>query len=1111
MSSKITMHTSRNILFDKLDDFITKYYKNQIIRGIILSLLIFVTYFSIIATVEYFAYLPQFYRYIIFYSTIALSSLVLIYFVLVPIFHLFRLGKVMDYNSAALLVSTHFPDLQDKLINTLQLIDETKSSDNALLLASIQQRTESIKPLPFKLAIKFSTNVVYVRYLAVVLTFISLLFFFNPSVITDGTRRLISYDTYYEPAKPFEFKLLNDNLAVEKGSDLKLLVKITGDYVPSICEIVIGNTSFFMKKETHSLFSYQVNNINNTFSFKFTADNYSSKIFDIAILAPPYINGFHLSTECPAYTNHPNVMLENIGDISIPEGSRLHWNFSTSDISQLYIKLEDDSLPMVVNSVNSFSFTKKATRSFKYSIIASNSFFSNRNIISYAISVIPDLYPSIDVTLSSDSINSFITVFNGIIKDDYGFNKLTFNYQVNGSDSVITLPISIANSTLKQYFTYAVDFSFFKTADKIKYYFEIFDNDAVNGSKSTKTNIFLYNVPTIDELKQLDEKTTENVEQNMSKALGLAKELKKEIENVQKKLINQSVSEWEKKQLSQQLEDKHEKLMKLLEQVSQENKQRNSVVNQFSDEFKQELIDKQKEIQDLLDQVIDDELKKMLEDYQKLMQQFEKNKFFQESKEMKYSYDDLEKEIDKNLELLKRYDVEKKVNEAISELKNLKEKQDQLLHETDDKDISKEELTRKQTELNKKSEDISNDYKKALEKNNELDNRMNLNNFDKEFEELSNSMKNSEQQMKEGSKSNAKKSMEKSSEKMEELSQLIEKMMQMNQEEQNSEDETVLRQILDNLITLSFKQEKIIDDIKGVSNNDPMYITISKQQLAISDDFKIIKDSLYELAKRQKDINKPITEEISKISRSLSKAIEGFEARTNYTISTQQQLSMTSLNNLSLLLSEVLQSMQQQANQQQNSSCNSKSCKNPKKGKGSKPSLSDMKKQQESMKQQLQQMLDKMKEGNDAKGGKMMGQQLSKMLSQQEKYQQMINDLMKDGGFSPDAEKKLSEIKQIMEQNKKDLINKSITPQTLQRQNQILTRLLEADNAEKKRETEEERESKSPINPVLSNPAELSKYKNKSNASEDVLEYHNIRLNNYYKLQYDDYLININK
>jgi len=1098
------MDTSKDILFKKLDQFISKYYKNLMIRGVILSALLIIIYLVSISVLEYFTYFSILTRSILFYTSLVLIVAVLFFFVLVPCFKLFRVGKVLDYKTASLIISSHFSDLQDKLYNTLELIETSRNDSNSLLIASIEQRISTLRPIPFSFAINFRQNLKYLKYFTILFVLVSGILIFYPSVVTDGAQRIMKHDVYFEPKMPFTFELLNKSLNVEKGSDVDIDLKISGDYLPSSVELTYGGTSYFMKKISNLRFSYKMKNVNNSFNFTFSADDYSSKSFEIKVLSTPFLSSFKIVAEVPKYTGEKDFTIENIGDITVPFGTKLRWTFSTLNISDLKLTFDDDSISSH-SSGNVFQIQRVAKKSSKYAIEASNPFIKNKSIIVYNLTIVPDLYPSIDVSSKTDSANNFMYYFNGTIKDDYGFDHLTFNYKVESSKSVKTYPVAINRSLVNQDFFYYINFAEFKAGDKLQYYFEVFDNDQINGLKSTKSQLFTFNIPTKEEVEKIEKKASADIESDMMKAMKLSKELKNDIESIQKKLLNQNTTEWEKTQLSQQLEQKHEQLMKLVENIKKENENKDNLLNNLNNEKNEQILEKQKEIQDLLNALMDDELKKMLDEYKKLMQEFEKNRFFEKSDDMKFSYEDLQKELDKNLELLKKYDVEKKVENTINKLNELKKDQDKLKDEVERGDLKKEDAAQKQEDLNKKLDDAKKDYNDALEKNSQLEKKMNLKKFDEEFKNLSNSMQQSSKEMKDGSKSKSQKKMKESSDQMQELANMMDQMMKMNQQKQNAEDEQALRQILDNLLTLSFEQETLIDDMKNVSYSDPKYIALSKKQLSVSEDFSLVKDSLFALSKRQPEISKPITEEISSISRNLLKVKDGFESRNSYTIQSNQQSVMSSFNNLALLLSEVLQSMQQQSNSNQQSSSD-KQCKNPKKGKGS-PSMSEMKSQQQSMKNQLQQMLDQLKSGQKSN---QMGKQMSQMLSQQEKYQQMLNQLMKDGGITPEGTQKLNEIKQMIDQNKKDLINKSINSKLINRQDQILTRLLEAENAEKKRDTDTKRESKTSSEMKNSNPKDILKYKEKKNGSEELLLFENVKLNNYFKKMYDNYLININ-
>jgi predicted phage gp36 major capsid-like protein len=73
-----------------------------------------------------------------------------------------------------------------------------------------------------------------------------------------------------------------------------------------------------------------------------------------------------------------------------------------------------------------------------------------------------------------------------------------------------------------------------------------------------------------------------------------------------------------------------------------------------------------------------------------------------------------------------------------------------------------------------------------------------------------------------------------------------------------------------------------------------------------------------------------------------------------------------------------------------------------------------------------------------------MSQQLANLAAQQaairKEMQKMAQELNKDGSGSGNGLNKLAE---EMEKNEKDIVNKNISPETMRRQQDIMTRLLE--------------------------------------------------------------------
>jgi hypothetical protein len=211
---------------------------------------------------------------------------------------------------------------------------------------------------------------------------------------------------------------------------------------------------------------------------------------------------------------------------------------------------------------------------------------------------------------------------------------------------------------------------------------------------------------------------------------------------------------------------------------------------------------------------------------------------------------------------------------------------------------------------------------------------------------------------------------------------------------------------------------------------------------------------------------------------------------------------MNSTNVLALLLDELMKQME---NQKSGSSG----------GKGKKKSgdpqqMEGLKKQQEKLKGQLQQLLDEMKKNGGKPNGSELNQEIVKSLAEQEIFNKMLQDIQNGKEINPDTDKKLKEIKQLSEKNVEDLINKNITPELFNRNQKILTRLLEAEKAEKEREQENKRESKEGKKEDIIIPEELKDILNKDQKFRESLQKSNLNLKKYYQNINDEYFRNIN-
>ncbi|MBC8003917.1 MAG: hypothetical protein H7X84_00470, partial [Verrucomicrobia bacterium] len=648
---------------DKLNLYIKKFYLYRLIRGLMLFILLLIVYTGSVATLEYFSYFDPKIKLGIAIVSILITILIAVYFVLIPFIKLLGLGKLLTFYDVSELLSKRYPEIKDRLINIIELSGQHSSNySNALTQASINQKIEELKVFSFSDAIRLKDlKPVFIVFIGVTL-FFAMGFISFPDMFRESSVRLIRYQQQFEKPAPFTFSLQNTNLEVVMGESVELELKCEGKEVPQMVYVNIGGNDFLMAKENDT-FKYTVENVNSSFPFYFTDKNYISEDYKISVLNKPFISGFTVSVQPPTYTGLSGETLNNIGDLKIASGTNITWKFNTVDTDSLEIIFNDSIKIKGSRDGSVFELKKTFFSNAEYRIAIRNSRLSEQNSLVYKVQIVPDLFPEIAVVQVRDTLDFRRFHFKGNIADDYGFHRLAFNISVEGKDSVINIPVT--PSFLNQDFYYSFDFSSVKEMGKsFKYFFSVYDNDFINHFKRSISETFTFTFPDYQEIVSKENADMNSMDQLLQKSSKLTEEIQQEFENFKRKQITSNLSDWEKFQAVKDIVNKKNELENVLEQIAQQNKDATNFLNSFSEE-KQDILKKQEQIDNLLNEVFSDELKKLFEEFNELAKQFDPKKFDQLSKEMNTGLEDLSKQLDKNMQLLKKLKAEQKVERVI--------------------------------------------------------------------------------------------------------------------------------------------------------------------------------------------------------------------------------------------------------------------------------------------------------------------------------------------------------------------------------------------------------------------------------------------------------------
>jgi len=1107
-----------NVLIAKINTLIKKYYLNQLLRGLIFLGAGLFSAYVVITLSEYFGNFNSFFRGILFYGFILLNLGLIAWLIVPPVLSLMQLGKTLTHDEAAAIIGRHFSDINDKLLNTLQLkkLAAEDEKHRALIEASIDQRIESLRPVRFPSAINIKDNRKYLKWILAPIAIIIVIGLAAPSILTESTRRIVRHGEYFAPVAPFQFVVLNNKLSAVQGQDLKLDLKLTGNSLPNDVYIEMAGTEFKLDKENISRFHYQFTNLQQNTTFRLVGNGFYSQPYQIKVNLRPSLLHFDVELKYPAYLHKRNETLANAGDLTIPAGTTVKWLFHTQNTSALSFEMNEQVHNLAPSGDDLFEHIERIVKPSVYKLNPQNAFVSQSDSASYRINTVADEPPTINVDEKPDSVSHQAFYFSGKIQDDHGFSSLTFHYRIGAPDASGKEIVKAVKADLNQSLA---DFFYFwnlkqmgiKPGDRVTYFFEVADNDDVNGPQRARTPERSLHMPDDKQLRDELNAGTTGVKQKMQSAIKLADQIERDSKKMEQTLLNKSSLSFDEKKQIEDLMQKRKDLDDLVKQIQDDNK-KNLYNRRENEQQNKELLEEQKQIENLLNNVLDPKTKELLLRLQQLMNDQQKEGTRDELSKMQMDNKSLKKELDRMLQLYKKLEFDQKLNQNINQLKKLADKQQNLADQSKQADQQQQNsnpqeskdqadrLKQQQENLNKEFEDI----KKNLKDLENSESKQDYQNPQQQENQIQNQMQESADQLSKNNKSKASQSQQNAAKQMQQMAKKMEQDQQEEDSKQTEVDAKQLRELLKSLVNSSFGQEKVMQQLRAMGPSDPQYVTAAQTQKNIKDNLKTAEDSLFSLSKRIPQIQSTVNREITAINTQIDQALDNLGERRTAEANRNQQYAMTSMNNLALMLADALSQLQDKMNQ-----------KSGKSGKSKQMSVSQLRQMEEKLSQNMQKMRDQMQKQGGAQMGQsarnQMSEQLAKMAREQqqirESLQQLNNEESKNGGAGvKDADK----ISRQMEQTEKDIVNRKITDDAIKRQQEIHTRLLEAEKAEQEREQDKQRESNAGKDMPPGFIKALQDYQQAKGKQTEQIKTVSPSLNLYYKQKIKSYFDQLN-
>lgn len=900
-------------IIKKLNEFTKKYYIKQLIKGSLLFLSLGLLFFLAVMSLEYLLWLNQNWRLLLFLVFVLVELFLLYKFILTPIFYLFKVKKGLSNKEAAKLIGKHFPNIDDKLYNLLELSENKEKSE--LLLASIEQKSQNLNGFTFAKAVDFKESIGYAKYAIVPIVIIAIIWLSGNIVsFFNSYTRVVNYDLAYEQPAPFVFRLLNNELEVLDNEPLTIQVETIGDVKPENIFMVIDGEQLLLQKR-ENIFTHTFEAPVRENRFYLTANGWNSKSYSIRSFSTPSLIDFKMRFAYPKYTQRRAEVITGTGNAEIPEGTEVAWEITGLNVEEINMSLKDTTIAFLREG-NGFRNEKRIYDNLSYELSTSNKNVKDFEKLGYQLDVVKDAFPVVQVEQILDSINPNQSFFTGQASDDYKVNRIrVVCYPSDDRENVQRVVLESPNANVHQfYYTFPSGLNL-EEGKNYKLFFEVVDNDGLRKGKVTKSKTFNASLYNDNQLKNKELDVQNSILNNLDKSLEKSKEQQESLSKINDKQKEESNLSFDDKNEIKDFLRKQEEQEQLMEKFSRQLKESLNK-DESSDEMKK-MLQERLERQELEAR----KNEKLLEELNKLSEKIDKEELKKKLEEIGKKQRSRTRNLEQILELTKRYYVTEKMSQLSKDLEKLSEKQEMLSQMK----LGEHLDNKLQKETNDKFNELSDDLDKLKKDNQDLKKPISIDVSQKEQESIQKDQKDaleeinkhqgdeesSEDEQKQASGNRISQKQKSAAQKMRQMSSSLQQSTMGGGGSSDTEDAEMLRQILDNLVTFSFKQENLFNNMENADAEISQFARTVKDQKELRRLFEHVDDSLFALSLRRVELSEFVNEQITEVYYNIDKSLESIAENQIFQGTSYQQYVINATNTLADFLANILDNMQQ--------------------------------------------------------------------------------------------------------------------------------------------------------------------------------------------------------
>jgi hypothetical protein len=1011
---------------------------------------------------------------------------------------LWQLGQLLrafwrlDEEHLARQIGRQFPEVADRLLTLLQLERGRRSpAPRALVERAEQELLAQLGPVPFEQLARLRPSQ---RMLGLGLGPLVLLgfgFLLAPEAFQAAATRIFSPGRVFERPLPFTLLVTPGDTTLARGDTLRIKATLQGTLLPPQLTLALRyagelrTETFTLTPNSLGQAQFTLPNLQRPLQYRLEAPPAATPWHAVTLRERPFTRNLQLMLHYPVYTGlPPQTLPPDVGHVTALPGTQVHLQFLTAGapVTQAVLRFDNGAaLPLTLNdSLARGTFVLLQEGTYWIELQTAEGLI-HADPIRYQLNLLPDEAPTITLlrpeatyTLD-DALQAPLLVR---VHDDFGFTGLRLYWRLAQSNfkpttpdfTYRTLPLTTPRP-LDQEIDYLwelrTDSLDLVPGDVLEYYLEVWDNDRVSGPKANRTPIQQLRLPSLAERYETLDAAQDNVAEGLESLREQAEQLRNTFQELQETLRRTQRAGWNEQQQAEQLRQRQEALEEQVDALAQqlEHLAREMQTHQLVSD---ETLQRYQELQRVVEEIRSPELRQALEQLQEALRALDLPRMLENLEQVSFNEAQFRERIERALELFKRLRTQQQLEEAARRAEALARTEERLAEQTQQLQRqatlqatpNPEALARQQEAASQEAQQLEQLLEETRRQMEGLRGtpRQAMDSLQQGLRRLSlpERMQQNAQQLRQGNFSGAQQEQQQLQQQLDELATRLNQLRQQMEGGQLQLNVAGLRRALRHVLLLSEAQEALRNELGNLRTDRPSNVLTRRQEELIQGT-RTVTDSLRQLARRIPQMERAVQQTASEALRAMDASVSGMTEGTTRLASSHQTAAMMHLNELARMLADLLEQLMQQG--------------------GGGMSLQQMIQQLQQMAEQQQQLNDQIQQLlNDIQGTRLVTDQLERMRQlarQQEAIRRQLHQLARDREARRRLLGDLDALARQMEETVQELQQGQLDRQTIERQRQILTRLLEAQHSIREQDEEPRRQSRPGEDMVRESPPEL--------------------------------------